>query len=242
MATDNESWGYTRIVGELSKLQINVSRASVKRILTEFGIKPAPDRLKHMPWSKFLKTHWEGLAAADFFTIEVWTRFVLTRYLVFFVIDLSSRRVVIAGIKPVPDGCWMVQIARNLVDDEDGFLNSKTHLILDRDPLYTAQFRSILMSGGVEVVRLPPRSPNLNAYAERFVLSIKSECLNRMIPLGERHLRKAIDEYVEHYHLERTHQGLDNQLIDGVPETHVGPVHRRERLGGILNSYYREAA
>ncbi|MCZ6837066.1 MAG: integrase core domain-containing protein [Planctomycetota bacterium] len=242
MATDNESWGFTRIVGELSNLQIYVSRTSVKRILTEFGIKPAPDRLEHMPWSKFLKTHWEGLAAADFFTIEVWSRFVLTRYLVFFVIDLSSRRVVIAGIMPIPDGRWMSQFACNLVDEEDGFLRSKTHLILDRDPLYTAQFRSILKSGGVEVVRLPPRSPNLNAFAERFVLSIKSECLNRLIPLGERHFRQAINEYVEHYHLERTHQGLDNQLIDGVAETRVGPVHRRERLGGLLNSYYREAA
>ncbi len=191
---------------------------------------------------KFLKVHWNGLAAADFFTVEVWTKFGLARYLVFFVIDLPTRRVEIAGIKPVPDGPWMAQVARNLVDELSGFLRTKTNLILDRDPLFTAQFRAILKSGGVEVVRLPARSPNLNAYAERFVLSIKSECLNQIIPLGERHLRRAIDEYVEHYHIERTHQGLGNELIEGVPETRAGPVSRHERLGGLLSSYYCEAA
>ena len=116
------------------------------------------------------------------------------------------------------------------------------HLIHDRDPLFTANFREILRSGGVESVRLPPRSPNLNAFAERFVLSIKSECLERMVFVGERHLRRAIDEYVEHYHIERPHQGLANELIYEVPECCEGPVHRRERLGGMLSSYYCEAA
>ncbi len=142
----------------------------------------------------------------------------------------------------MPNGPWMEQIARNLVDEMAGFLRGKTHLIHDRDPLFTAKFRDILMSGEVKSVRLPPMSPNLNAYAERFVLSIKSECLDRMVPLGERHVRYAIKEYVAHYHFERTHQGLGNQLIDGVPESRAGPVRRRERLGGLLSSYYREAA
>jgi len=242
MATDNEGWGYTRIVGELSKLRYTISRSSVKRILKAHGIEPAPERLAHMPWSKFLKTHWDGLAAADFFTIEVWTRVGLVRYIVFFVIDLSSRRVEIAGIKPIPDGFWMAQVARNLIDEFSGFLRDKTHLIMDRDPLFTKDFREILRSGGVESVRLPPRSPNLNAYAERFMLSIKSECLDRIIPLGERHLRIAIDEFVDHYHVERTHQGIGNRLIDGVPDTRAGPVLRSVRLGGLLSSYYRRAA
>ena len=121
-------------------------------------------------------------------------------------------------------------------------LRWKTHLIHDRDPLFTAKFREILKSGGVKSVRLPPKSPNLNAYAERFVLSIKSECLGRMVLVGERHLRRAIDEYIEHYHLERTHQGLGNQLIDGVPECSAGRLRRHARLGGLLNHYYREAA
>ena len=214
----------------------------VMRILKEHGIEPAPERRKHMPWSKFLKAHWQAIAAADFFTIEVWTKIGLVRHLVFFVLDLATRRVEIAGIAPIPDGLWMEQRARNLVDGFAGFLRGMTHLIHDRDPLFTAKFREILKSGGVESVRLPPKSPNLNAYAERFVLSIKSECLGRMVLVGERHLRRAIDEYMEHYHLERTHQGLGNTLIDGVPESAVGEVARRERLGGLLNSYYREAA
>ncbi len=136
----------------------------------------------------------------------------------------------------------MGQMARNLVDAVSGFLRQKTYLIHDRDPLFTADFREILKSGGVESVRLPPKSPNLNAYAERFVLSIKSECLGRMVLVGERHLRRAIDEYIEHYHLERAHQGLGNNLIDGVPECSTGRVMCLRRLGGLLNSYYREAA
>ena len=125
----------------------------------------------------------------------------------------------------------MAQLARNLTDGFNGFLRNKTHLIHDRDPLFTKEFREILKTAGVKSVRLPPKSPNLNAYAERFVLSIKSECSDRMIMLGEQHLRHAIDEYVEHYHFERTHQGLDNQLIDGVPGCTAGPVERRQRLG-----------
>ncbi len=242
MATDNEGWGFTRIVGELSKLGHSVSRSSVRRILKAHGIEPAPERKNHMPWANFLKAHWSGLAAADFFTIEVWAKTGLTRYFVLFVIDLPTRRVEIAGISPAPNGMWMKQIARNLTDSFNGFLRSKTHLIHDRDPLFTKEFREILGSGGIESVRLPPKSPNLNAFAERFVLSIKSECLDRMLLLGERHLRLAIDEYVEHYHIERTHQGIGNELIDGVPECTDGRVNRYERLGGWLNSYYRKAA
>ena len=220
MAADNERWGYSRIVGELSKLGVVVSRSSVRRILLEHGLEPAPERLEHMPWAKFLRTHWAGLAAADFFTVEVWSTFGLIRYMVLFVIDLPTRRVEIAGISLVPKGPWMEQIARNLVDEMAGFLRGKTHLIHDRDPLFTRGFRELLQSAGVTSVRLPPRSPNLNAFAERFVLSIKSECLSRLVILGERHLRRAIAEYVDHYHHERTHQGLGNRLIDALrPES-----------------------
>lgn len=242
MASENESWGYMRIVGELSKLGHRVSPSTVRRILKERGMGPAPERLPHMPWSKFLKAHWEAIAAADFFTVEVWTSVGLVRYLVFFVIDLSTRRVEIAGIAPVPNGLWMRQVARNLIDDLSGFLRGKQFLIHDRDPLYTRGFHEILGCRGVAPVRLPPKSPNLNAFAERFVLSIKSECLDRMVILGERHLRRAIANYVEHYHVERCHQGIGNRLIEGVPKPASGPVARLERLGGILSHYYRDAA
>jgi len=138
----------------------------------------------------------------------------------------------------------MEQIARNSLDVEDGFLLGKRYLVLDRDPLYTAAFRSALERGGVKVIRLPPRSPNLNAFAERFVLSIRSERLDRIVPLGERHLRRVISEFVDHYHGERNHQGLANRLILASPDpaNTNGPVVRRERIGGLLNFYHRAAA
>ena len=138
----------------------------------------------------------------------------------------------------------MKQIARNLTDADDGFLNGARYLIHDRDPLFTGAFRELLGSSGVETVKLPARSPDLNAYAERFVRSIKSECLAQIIPLGKRHLREAVKEYTEHYHFERNHQGLDNELIEKPrDEPYVdGDVDCRERLGGVLNYYCRRAA
>ena len=184
------------------------------------------------------------IVAMDFFTVEVLTLGGLVRYHVLFVIDLSTRRVHIAGITSQPHGDWMKQIARNLTDAFDGFLLDMRYLIHDRDPLYTTAFREMLKDSGVIPVKLPAKSPNLNAYAERFVLSIKSECLNRMIPLGEWHLRRAVYEYVRYYNHERFHQGLDGQLID--PDESAGRregrVTCRERLGGMLKYYYREAA
>jgi putative transposase len=137
----------------------------------------------------------------------------------------------------------MEQMARNLVDAFDGFLLGKRYVLADRDPLYTNEFREILRQSGVKVLRLPAKSPNLNAFAERFVLSIRTDCLNRIVPLGEAHLRRAITEFVQHYHHERNHQGLDNALIlasDAMDGN--GKVVRRERLGGLLGFYYREAA
>ena len=138
----------------------------------------------------------------------------------------------------------MKQIGRNLTDAGEGFLRNARYLIHDRDPLFTRDFRELLRTGGVETVKLPARSPNLNAYAERFVGSIKAECLSKIIPLGERHLRLVVSEYAAHYHLERNHQGFGNRLIErsrGQPRD-VGRVACRERLGGALNFYYREAA
>jgi transposase InsO family protein len=180
----------------------------------------------------------------DFFTVEVLDFRGLIRYFVLFVIDLESRRVEIAGVVAQPEGRWMRQIARNLTDVVDGFLADGCYVIHDRDPLFTTEFRAILKSGGVTPVKLPAKSPNLNAYAERFVRSIREECLNRVVPLGERHLREILRDYVDHYHMERNHQGLENRLIK--PSADVisfdRPVKRRKRLGGMLNYYHREAA
>jgi putative transposase len=182
--------------------------------------------------------------AADFFTVEVWTAKGLQRFIVLFFIELSTRRVEIGGISAAPNGLWMNQIARNLTDALDGLLTGKRYLIHDRDPLFTDDFLRTLKDAGVESVKLPPRSPNLNAYAERFVRSIKEGCLERLILFGEASLRAAVQNFVAHYHSERNHQGLSNLLI--CPEsdhlTNTGAVSRSERLGGMLNYYYRAAA
>jgi putative transposase len=148
------------------------------------------------------------------------------------------------GLARDPAGEWMKQMARNLLDADDGFLRGKRYLILDRDPLYTKEFQQMLRGAGVKPLLLPARSPNLNAHAELFVLSIKSECLDRIVPLGEGHLRRAISEYLAHYHVERSHQGLDNALLIGAPApaNENGRVYRCERLGGLLNYYHRVAA
>ena len=244
MATENRDWGYTRIRGALANLGHRVGRGTIANILKQHGIEPAPERLKKTTWREFLQAHWEVLAAADFFTVEVWTRSGLVRVAVLFVIELSTRRVEIAGMTTEPDGVWMTQIARNLTDDADGFLVGKKYLIHDRDPLFTQEFGETLAAAGVQTVRLPARSPNLNAYAERFVRSIKESCLDRMILFGERSLRRAIQQFVAHYHFERNHQGLDNQLIfpdrSGTPLS--APIECHRRLGGMLKYYYRQAA
>ena len=243
MASENPSWGYTRLLGALSNLGHQVGRNTIKRILQEQGIDPAPTRKRRHSWATFIRVHLDAIAAADFFTVEVMGLVGLVRTYVFFVIDIASRKVEIAGICRQPDGLWMDQMARNLLDAVDGFLRGKRYLIVDRDPLFTREFRDALERAGTTVIRLPPRSPNLNAFAERFVLSIRSECLDRIIPLGERHLRRAISEYMEHYHQERTHQGLGNALIDSSTAANDnGGVRRRLRLGGLLSYYHREAA
>ncbi len=244
MARDNPRWGYTRIRGALYNLGHEIGRNTIKRVLLENGIDPAPLRKKGLSWATFLKAHWGAIAATDFFSVEVLTRTGLVRYFVLFIIDLQTRRIEIAGIAPQPNGEWMKQIARNLTDADDGFLNETRYLIHDRDPLFTQAFSELLKSSSVKAVKLPARSPNLNAYAERFVRSIKSECLAHIIPLGERHLRKAVKEYTKHYHCERNHQGLDNQLIEkprDAPDLNHA-VECAERLGGILKYYYRKAA
>ena len=217
MAIEHPQWGDTRIRGVLSHLGHEIARTPVKRILHDHGIDPAPERSRRMPWKTFLQAPWEGRTACDLVTVEVLTLAGLQRYLVFFVIALQSRRVPIAGIHPQPYGTWMEQMARNVTDPVDGCLRRARYLIHDRDPLSTRGFGEILEGGGVQPIRLPPKSPNLNAYAERFVRSIQGECLSRVVPLGEGPLRLLVGEYVDHDQRERNHQGLDNQLLQRPP-------------------------
>lgn len=243
MAQDNPSWGYTRIRGALANLGHQVGRGTIANLLREHGIEPAPDRDRHTRWSTFLKAHWECLTATDFLSVEVHTIRGLVTYYILFFIDIASRSVHIAGITPHPDNRWMTQIARNITDTEAGFLHDTRYLILDRDTKYTDEFRNVLVREGMRLIRLPPRSPNLNAFAERFVRSIKSECLDRMIFFGQSSLQHAISHFMAHYHCERNHQGLSNRLLRPTPIVAPSqPVHRSQRLGGMLNYYHRAAA
>jgi transposase InsO family protein len=172
MANENPTWGYTRIRGGLNHLGHDVARNTIKAILKDHGVEPAPERGTKTPWKTFLAAHWDGLAAADLFTVEVLTFTGLVRYVVLFVMKLKTRTVDIAGITRLPDGDWMTQVARNLTDAEDGFLRGVHYLILDRDPLYSGVFRNLLRASGVKPGLLPARSPNLNAFAERVVVAI----------------------------------------------------------------------
>jgi len=244
MGEENRSWGYDRIQGALENLGHDLSPSSIAKILKRHGIDPAPIRVRKTTWKEFLSRHTDQIAATEFFTIEVWTMKGLQRFMVLFFIELSSRRVELGGIAKSPNGLWMDQIARNLTDCESGFLKRNRFLIHDRDPLYTQSFLDSLAQLGIESVKLPPSSPNLNAFAERFVRSIKEDCLDRMICFGENSLRNAVREYLAHYHTERNHQGLGNKLIEPLmtPGNPAGTVRSTHRLGGMLRYYLREAA
>jgi len=244
MADENCDWGYGRIHGELKALGYEVSWQTVRRIMLEHGLLDDPFGPKRMSWKIFIQSHWESVAACDFFTVEAWTKGGLTRFLVFFVIDLASRRVQIAGIQPDPSEKHMLQYARNLTDAEEGFLKDKRFMIHDRDPLFTKKFRRTMRAGGVQCRRMPKQSPNLNAYAESFVRTIKRECLSKMILFGEKHVHHVIEQFVEHYNLERPHKGLDHRrpVEPEVPPPQEGQIACRERLGGLLKTYFREAA
>jgi putative transposase len=245
MAQENRSWGYDRIVGALANLGLTVSDQTVGNILKRHGIPPAPQRKKTTTWKEFIRTHMEVLVATDFFTAEVWTLGGLVTYYVLFFIHLGSRQVHVAGVTPHPNEAWMVQIARNVTMEEWGFLEPGQYLIHDRDTKFCAAFQRIIDDAGIERVVLPPRSPNLNAYAERWVRSVKDEALSRLILFGEASLRHALQEYVEHYHHERNHQGKDNVLLFPAVSQDTegtGPIRCRERLGGLLKYYEREAA
>jgi transposase InsO family protein len=241
---ENPTWGYDRIAGALANLHYSISDESVGNILREQGIEPAPKRTTASTWKTFLKAHWDVLAAVDFTTIEVWSRNGLITFYLLFVMNLKSRCVEFAGCSCSPDSSYMRQIARNLTWADEGFLNGCRYLLMDRDGKFCESFHEIIRQAKVSPVRLPPQSPNLNAHIERFMRSIKSECLDRMIFFSERQLCRAVGEYLAHYHCERNHQGLSNQLIEPLPKTESrsAPVVRRRRLGGLLNYYHRAAA
>ena len=244
MASENRGWGYDRLAGALANLGYAISDQTVGNVLRRQGLPPAPERNRTTSWTDFIRTHMELLAGTDFFTAEVLTLRGLVTYYVLFFIHLESRRVAIAGITVHPNEAWMKQIARNVTMDGDGTLRDCRYLLHDRDAKFTRSFRSIIASGRVKPLALPARSPNLNAFAERWVRSVKEECLSKVVLLGERSLQRALSNYVAHFHAERNHQGKGNVLLfpRATARQREGPVRRRERLGGLLNYYHREAA
>ena len=240
VAKDNRDWGYIRIQGQLKYLGFKVSIATIGNVLKRAGLEPQPDRKRKTTWAEFIKTHWQSLSACDFFTTEIYTVKGLTRYMVFVVIDYATRKVEIAGIVEQAYGDWMKQMAKNLTDPFCGFLKDKKYLIRDRDPLYTEAFIEMLKAGGVKSIKSMPLAPNFSPFVERFIRSIKSECLDRMLIFGEAHLRYCIEQYIEHYHTERAHQSLDNTIIEP-PRQGTGEIVCQDRLGGMLK-FYRRAA
>ena len=245
-ARENSGWGYDRIVGALANLGHSVSDQTVGNILRRYGIAPAPTRSQQTTWKDFIASHMAVLAGTDFFTVEVLTwRGLVTHYVLFF-IHLETRRVSLAGLTRHPTSEWMLQMARNATDESSGVLRGHRYLLHDRDTKFCAAFLDGLRSSGIQPLALPARSPNLNAFAERWVCSIRQECLSKLILFGEASLRLALSEFIEHYHAERNHQGKGNLLLfpspDATPNPKIRAVVRcRERLGGLLKHYSRAA-
>ncbi len=210
------------------------------------GIPPAPDRNQDTTWATFIKKHQNVIAACDFFTAEVITPVGLITYYVLFFIHIGSRKIYIAGMTPHPNEEWMKQMARNVTMEGWGFLSNCKYLIHDRDSKFCKSFCNIIKSGGVYPLKLPPRSPNLNAFSERLVLSIKSECISGLIFFGEQSLHLVLKEYTIHYHQERNHQGKENRLLFPTQDidlvNHEGDIKCKSRLGGVLKYYHRDAA
>src|SRR5713226_2666396 len=213
MARENPGWGYDRIVGALANLGHVVSDQTVGNILRRHGLAPAPKRSQNTNWKDFIASHMAVLAGVDFFTVEVLTWQGLATYYVLFFLHLEPRRVSLAGITRHPTETWMEQMARNAIDETSGYLRQHQYVLHDRDTKFCASFRAMLATGNVKCLALPPRSPNLNAFAERWVRSVKQECLSKLILFGEASLRRAITAFLEHYHAERNHQGKGNVLL-----------------------------
>jgi transposase InsO family protein len=242
-AEENQGWGYGRIQGSLANLGYNVSMTTVGNILRAKGIVPSPDRGKQSNWQTFVRSHMDVMSVADFFTVEVWSLRGLVRYHVFFVMNLAKRQVEVVHIGCQVNGAVMAQLARNMTDSCEGILKGARFFVCDHDPLYTKEFRQLLTDSGVEVIQTRVGCPQQNGYAESFVSAIKRECIDHMIFFSEKSLRRAVGQYIEHFHHERNHQGLDNLIpFPDSPLHHSesGLIVKSERLGGLLNYYHRE--
>ena len=243
MAVENPRWGYLRIVGECRKLGVQVSATSVRRVLRGHRLDPAPRR-SGPSWTAFLRAQAAGLLACDFLTVET---VGLTRLYVLFVVELDRRRVHLAGITAHPTGEWVVQAARNLLIDLDDHAHRLRFLIRDRDAKFTAAFDAVFAAAGIATIKIPPRAPRANAYAERWVRTVRTECLDWTLIWNRHHLQRVLTRYLEHYNTGRPHRGIGLQTpVPGTAATVTtlpvaGGVERVDVLGGLFHEYCRAA-
>ena len=238
MATDNPNWGYQRIQGELLKLGHRVGASTIRRILKRHRIPPAPVRHTDTSWRQFLRTQATSMLAVDFFHVDC--AVTLRRLYVLFALEVGDRYLHVLGVTAHPDGPWTTQQARNLVMDLGEQVARFRFLVRDRAGQYAGSFDAVLADAGIEVVKIPPRCPRANCYAERLVLTVRTELTDRMLIFGERHLRRALALYAVHYNARRPHRAL--QLRPPRPEVPVpepvyGSIRRRPVLGGLINDY-----
>ncbi len=236
LAEENPRWGYGKIEGELIKLGIRLSQTTIRNVLNRNGIVPAHVRFGSIGWRHLMKHYKEQIIACDFFTVEtIWLK---TLY-VFFFIELGSRRVHLTGITAKPDSAWVTQQARQFVWKLEETDDNLRFLIHDRDSKFTNAFDNVFRSAGFHVIHTPLRAPDANAYAERWLRTIREECLDHLLIMNQTHLKRVLDSYISYYETSRPHQGLDQQTpVPRKPIPYSGQVRKREVLGGIINDYY----
>jgi putative transposase len=240
LARENPRWGYRRIQGELGKLGHAISASAVRAALQRHRVPPAPQRRGATTWRQFVQSHKDQLLACDFFTVE--TLWLTTLHVLFF-IEVGTRRVHLAGCTAHPTAAWVTQQARQLAWTLQEAGTPPRFLIHDRDAKFPPSFDTVFATEDVEVVRTPFRAPRANAYAERWVRSVRAECLDHLLVANEAHLRHILAAYVTHYNQVRPHQGLSQQTpVPLAPRARAGPVRRRDVLGGLIHEYDREAA
>jgi putative transposase len=241
LARENPTWGYRRIHGELGRLGYNIGASTVWAILQRAGVEPAPKR-SALTWRQFLRAQARSVLAVDFFTVDT---VFLQRLYVLFVLEVGTRRVHVLGVTPHPVGAWVTQQARNLLMGLEDRVGQFRWLIRDRDAKFTAAFDAVFAAEGIRVLRTPVRAPRANAYAERWVGTVRRELLDRMLILGCRQLRWVLAEYVDHYNGHRPHRALGQAppLEPSVPVLLApsGRVVRRDRLGGLIHEYAQVA-
>jgi putative transposase len=245
MARENPSWGYKRIQGELLGLGYRVGASTVRRVLKRLRISPAPQR-DRTTWRQFLRSQAATMLACDFFHVDC--AVTLRRLYVFFVIKVGTRHVHVLGVTANPDGAWTIQQARNLLMDLAERASQFQFLVRDRAGQFTEAFDAVLAGAGIEVVKIPPRSPGANAYAERWVRTVRAECTDRMLIAGPRHLRAVLDEYVAHYNRHRPHRARELRPPDAgdtatapVTDLAAARIRRSNLLGGLIHEYERAA-